>query len=166
MKASDLPVRVRAAGYLGARDFDYFEALEKQVKEWGLEEQFEYVGEVDHQEKLEFLQSIDLFALPTTYPEAKGLSAIEAMASGVAILLPDHGSFPELIEATGGGLLFEAGSAEALATEIRALLATPTERSQLAARGHQATFKSLDRLHDGAGYHRPVPILVAAFSVR
>jgi glycosyltransferase involved in cell wall biosynthesis len=43
--------------------------------------------------------------VPTSYREPKGLYVLEALANGVPVVQPKHGSFPELIEATGGGLL-------------------------------------------------------------
>ena len=49
--------------------------------------------------------TIDVLSVPTTYREPKGLYVLEALANGVPVVQPRHGSFPELIEATGGGLL-------------------------------------------------------------
>ena len=60
-----------------------------------------------HADKVRFLQSIDVLSVPTTYREPKGLYVLEAWANGVPVVQPRHGSFPELIEATGGGLLVE-----------------------------------------------------------
>ena len=61
----------------------------------------------DHADKVRFLQSLDVLSVPTTYREPKGLYVLEALANGVPVVQPRHGSFPELIEATGGGLLVE-----------------------------------------------------------
>ena len=46
-----------------------------------------------------------MLSVPTTYKEPKGLYVLEALANGIPVVQPRHGSFPELIEATGGGLL-------------------------------------------------------------
>ena len=54
---------------------------------------------------MRFLQGLDVLSVPTTYREPKGLYVLEALANGVPVVQPRHGSFPELIEATGGGLL-------------------------------------------------------------
>ena len=59
--------------------------------------------------KIAFLQSLDLFCLPTVYRESKGLSVFEAWANGVPAVLPAHGAFPEMVADTGGGLLCEPG---------------------------------------------------------
>jgi glycosyltransferase involved in cell wall biosynthesis len=140
----DTTLRVRAAGYLGTRDHSYFATLQRQVSDWGLQDRFEYVGEIDREQKLNFLRSLHCFALPTIYPEAKGLSALEAMASGVPTILPDHGSFPEMITATSGGVLFEALSADALAKAIRALVDDPQRRTDLSKAGHAAVHRDFD----------------------
>ena len=51
-----------------------------------------------------FFESIDVLSVPTTYREPKGLYFLEAWANGVPVVQPRHGTFPELIEETGGGL--------------------------------------------------------------
>ena len=56
---------------------------------------------------MRFFQSIDVLSVPTTYREPKGLYILEAWANGVPVVQPRHGTFPELIEQTGGGLLVE-----------------------------------------------------------
>ena len=78
-----------------------------------------FLGEVDRSGKQKFLNSIDILSVPTIYEEPKGLYALEALAHGVPIVQPRHGSFPEMIEATGGGLLVEPHSAAALAERER-----------------------------------------------
>ncbi len=134
-------LRLAAAGYLGARDRPYLESIRERIAAWGLEERFEYVGEVDLAGKIRFLGSIDVFSVPTTYREAKGISALEAMANGVPVVLPRHGSFPEMIEATGGGLLVEPDSPESLAEGIAALLGDAGRRAELGRRGREAVHR-------------------------
>jgi glycosyltransferase involved in cell wall biosynthesis len=115
-------LRLRVAGYLGPKDREYFAKLQQRVAELGLAGRFDHVGEVDLAGKVSFLRSLDLLAVPTVYREPKGLFALEAMANGVPVVLPRHGSFPEVLEETGGGLLVEPASAESLAAGLRALL--------------------------------------------
>jgi glycosyltransferase involved in cell wall biosynthesis len=121
-------VELHAAGYLGPADREYFEGQVKRLEAAGLGERFRYHGEVDLAGKHTFLQSLDLFSVPTVYHEAKGISILEAMAAGVAVVQPAHGSFPEIIEATGGGVLVEPESTPALADALASLLADPDRR--------------------------------------
>ncbi len=138
-RRDDLPPFVlRAAGYLGAADRPYFETLQKRIAAGPLAERFEYVGEPDRPEKIAFLQSLDVFSVPTVYREAKGLSILEAMANGVPVVLPDHGSFSEMVADTGGGLLCQPHDAEDLADKLAKLLRDPIGAAQLGMAGQRA----------------------------
>lgn len=137
--AAQMPsVRLRVAGYLGARDRAYLQDLEARIADWGLAGAYEHVGEVDREGKLRFLQSLDVLSVPTVYRDPKGLSVLEALASGVPVVQPRHGAFPEMIEATGGGLLVEPESPEDLARGIGSLLRDPALRRELGERGREA----------------------------
>ncbi len=126
IERADLPsCELRAAGYLGRGEEAYYAQLRQRVRRSGLDRRFHYLGEVDRQAKIDFLTSVDVFCLPTVYPESKGLPALEASASGVPLVLPDHGSFPELIESTGGGILFRPLDPEALAEALARLIHDP-----------------------------------------
>ena len=105
---------------------------------WGLAPDVEHVETPDHAAKVRFYQSIDVLSVPTTYHEPKGLYVLEAMACGVPVVQPRHGSFPELLEATGGGLLVNPGDPADLARALGRLLDNPGERATLAHRGRQA----------------------------
>ncbi|MDE2690608.1 MAG: glycosyltransferase family 4 protein [Acidobacteriota bacterium] len=128
-------VRFRAAGYLGGRDRKYFEEQRRRIADWGLEAHFDWLGEVSREEKIELLCSLHALVLPTVYREAKGLPALEAMANGVPVLLPDHGSFPEMLERTGGGVLVPAGDPAALADAVEQLAQDAERRSHLGRSG-------------------------------
>jgi glycosyltransferase involved in cell wall biosynthesis len=93
---------------------------------------------VDRQEKLDFLRSIDLFAVPTIYRDPKGLPVLEALANGVPVVQPDHGAFPELIQATKGGLLHKPEDAVDLAEKLATLLANASWRQELGQNGKTA----------------------------
>jgi len=118
-------VRLLAAGYLGDADRPYLDTVARQLAERGMSERFEYVGELDRTEKIAFLQSLDVMSVPTVYRESKGLSILEAWANGVPTVLPAHGTFPELTEQTGGGLLCEPGNPTSLAESLKRILVDP-----------------------------------------
>ncbi len=131
-------LRLRVAGWLGQRDRPYLDGIMDQVREWGLEGVVDYRGEVDRQGKIDFLSSLHVLSVPTTYRDPKGRFVLEALASGVPVVQPRHGAFPEMIEATGGGLLVEPDSADALATGLRSLMDDPARRMELGRRGREA----------------------------
>ena len=71
----------------------------------------------------------------TVFPEAKGLPALEALACGVPVVVPRHGAFPELVQATGGGLLHEPGQSGDLAEKLAQLLGSEDQRRRLGSQG-------------------------------
>src|SRR6185436_16667686 len=60
---------------------------------------------------------------------------LEALAQGVPVVQPRHGAFPEMIEATGGGLLVEPDSPEDLARGLETLLGNSDLRRELGQHG-------------------------------
>jgi glycosyltransferase involved in cell wall biosynthesis len=60
-------------------------------------------------------------------------------------VLPAHGTFPELVADTGGGLLSTPGDPADLAAKIKQLLMQESLRESLGQRGYQAVH---DRYHD------------------
>jgi len=131
-------VRLHVAGYLGKRDEEYFAGVRARIDELGLNEVFDHAGEVDRAGKLAFLQGLDVLSVPTPYKDPKGLFVLEALANGVPVVQPAHGAFPEMIAATGGGLLSEPGSIESLADRLDALRTDPARRLALGRAGAEA----------------------------
>ncbi len=132
------PLRLRMAGYKSPADEPYFESLVRRVAACGLADRFAYLGEPDRAGKITFLQSLDVMALPTVYPESKGLSALEALANGVPLVAARHGVFPELIQHTGGGLLCDANHPADLAAKLRQFIVDPALVGELGRRGREA----------------------------
>jgi glycosyltransferase involved in cell wall biosynthesis len=135
------PCRLRASGWLGANNQDYFNDLQKRLQEWGLAGDCEHVETPDHADKVRFLQSLDLLSVPTTYREPKGLYVLEALANGVPVVQPRHGSFPELLKATGGGVLVEPNDPHDLARALRELLDDRARREELGRKGREVVHR-------------------------
>ncbi len=132
------PWEIQAAGYLGPQHQTYLQEQIDHAQKHGWGDRFCYLGELNHSAKLQFLSSLDLFSVPTTYREPKGLYLLEAQACGVPAVQPDHGSFPELLEATQGGVLFPANNAAALADQLEQLLKDASRRQHLGSLAFQA----------------------------
>lgn len=137
----ELDFSLKAAGYLGKADRPYLRKLLKENESGPLAGRFEYVGELDRDAKLRFLRSADVFSTPTVYRESKGLPAIEALANGVPVVLPHHGAFPELVDKTGGGVLFPPGDTSALALQLGRLLGDPALARRMGEIGREAILR-------------------------
>jgi glycosyltransferase involved in cell wall biosynthesis len=134
VRAEHPQVKLVAGGYLGSRDAAYFEQVRRDARDLG--EAFEYIGSpAEQSEKVTFLQSLDVLSVPAPYQEPKGIYVLEALACGVPVVQPAHGAYPEMIAATEGGLLFRPGDTDDLAAKLSGLIANPTQRAELVARG-------------------------------
>jgi glycosyltransferase involved in cell wall biosynthesis len=138
-------VRLRVAGYLGERDRVYYDGLVAQIEAWGLIESIDLVGEIDRDDKIDFLHSVHVLSVPTVYREPKGLFVLEALANGVPVVQPAHGSFPEMLDELGGGVLFEPGDSAGLADAFEGLM---NDRAGLERLGEQGRRKMLDGRDD------------------
>jgi glycosyltransferase involved in cell wall biosynthesis len=129
-----------AAGATVAAERGYVAECEGLATSLGVADRYRWLGQVDRAGKLALLQSIDVFAMPTAHPEAKGLPVIEAMAAGVPVVAPDHGTFPELLQggqaSEAAGLLHRPGDPADLARVIGEVLADPARAAALGVRGH------------------------------
>lgn len=127
--------RLEVAGYLPPEHRIYLQGIEQQMKAWGLEDEFHYHGSLDREQKIKFLQSLSVLSVPAPYHDPKGLFLLEAMANGVPVVQPRHGAFTEIIEKTGGGLLFEPDNAESLAEGLMKIYSDSALAFEMGASG-------------------------------
>jgi len=136
--------RLVAAGYLAPEHQPYLDEIRRKMREWGLEQEFEYRGEVDRAQKTAFLQSIDVFSVPATYEEPKGMFLLEALANGIPVVQPKRGAFPEIVNKTGGGVIVPAGDPAALADACLDLWRNPEKAFALGRAGAEGVREHYD----------------------
>lgn len=102
----------------------------------------------DRADRVEFLMGITLLSVPVLGGEAFGSFQLEAMAAGVPVVQPALGGFPEIIEKTGGGILYSPNTAEALAQSIDSILTDREKTRRLGAAGRDAVLRyyTIDRM--------------------
>ncbi len=129
------PSRLRAAGFCGPDQHAYLDNVRRSLRAEGLEDEFDYAGSPDRSGKFAFLRELDVFSVPSPYREPKGLYLLEAMAAGVPVVAPAHGALPDLIHATGGGLVATSAEPAAIADALFELWMDPTRAADLGRRG-------------------------------
>jgi glycosyltransferase involved in cell wall biosynthesis len=141
-------LKLRVGGGCGPSDKSFVAQLRQQLSAVGYLEDVSFHPNVTRAEKIAFLRSLNVFSVPAVYGEAFGLYVLEAWAAGVPVVQPRAASFPELIEATGGGLLVEPQNPEALAEAIERLLLDPQRARAMGEAGRSAVTReySHDRM--------------------
>ncbi len=135
--------RLRCAGSMTAGDALYVESLKASLRAAGCEDAVSWQPNVTREEKAAFLASLTVFSVPATYSEAFGQYLIEAMAAGIPVVQPRASAFPEIIESSGGGVLFPLGKTDAesawnLASALESLLRDPARARALGESGRAA----------------------------
>lgn len=125
------PPRLQAAGWLPKDPPDYLTGQIAKIEQAGLAEHFQHAGSPERDGKLDFLRRTDVFCVPARFVEPKGLYVLEAMAAGLPIVGPDHGAFPHLLGASGGGRLHRPGDAAHLAEVLESLALDASARHSL-----------------------------------
>ncbi|HEY3039464.1 MAG TPA: glycosyltransferase family 4 protein [Pyrinomonadaceae bacterium] len=144
--------RLEAAGYLAPEHKTYLSSIEQEMKQAGLDDEFHYRGVLDREEKIGFLQTLDVLSVPATYDEPKGMFLLEAMACGVPVVQPRRGGFTEIVETTAGGELVDPDDPESLAAGILRIERDPALAQKLGQNGFDNVRKyySVARMADQA----------------
>jgi glycosyltransferase involved in cell wall biosynthesis len=139
------PMRLEAAGFMSAAHQSYLAEVKQTLDTAGVGHEFTYHGAVDRARKIDFLRTLSVLSVPTPYDEPKGVFLLEAMATGVPVVQPRRGSFTEVVQNTGGGILVAPDDSQALADGLYQLWQEPERRHSLGA----AAF-------DGVRRHYPI----------
>ncbi len=101
-KETGLPLKI-AGKMQDLEEKDYF----RELVEPHLDQQIEYLGEVNHGEKVELLQHARVTLFPIEWEEPFGLVPIESMACGTPVLATRYGAVPEVITNGVGGIIVD-----------------------------------------------------------
>jgi len=141
-------VKLAIAGTLPTENRSFLEQQKTKISNLGLTDFVEIKTDLSRSEKICFLKGLSLFCVPARLPEAFGLYVIETMAAGVPVVLPDHGSFPEIIRETKAGVLYSTEKSDGLANALSTMLGDTVLAKQFGEQGRAAVHQkySNDRL--------------------
>lgn len=133
-------VLLRACARLGDRPFalffagafsdaDYERELQALVPACGLSNRVFFLGFVPGASRL--MAQADICAVPSVVPEALGLTVVEAMQAGCAVVTTDNGAQPEYLDDGISGLLVPPGDEQRLSEALARLLDDPALRKRL-----------------------------------
>jgi glycosyltransferase involved in cell wall biosynthesis len=94
----------------------------------------EFIGEINEQQKVDFLGGAKALLMPIDWPEPFGLVMIEAMACGTPVIAINRGSVPEVIDEGISGFIVEDEISAIAAVERLDQLDRAVVRRQFEAR--------------------------------
>ncbi|MBN1819759.1 MAG: glycosyltransferase family 4 protein [Prolixibacteraceae bacterium] len=116
-------------------DTKYIRELKKRIKRNRLEPHVEFYPEFEGEGRHDFFKKVSVVSVPVRNGEAFGMYLLESMASGVPVVQPALGAFPEIIEKSKGGIIYKKNTPEDLAKAWSDLL---NNKKQLAELSRQA----------------------------
>lgn len=108
-------------GYTGT-DKQFISQQIKKIREQKLEKSVKIYPEFQGDKKLEFFNDVDVISVPVRKYDGYGLYILEANAAGIPVVQPATGAFPEIIERTGGGIVYSPDTVVDLASSLYKLL--------------------------------------------
>lgn len=143
-------LRLMFTGGSTAYDVSFLSRVMGKVKNAGLSELVSISPSFQRVDRLRFLSQLSVLSVPVLQGEAFGTFQIEAMAAGVPVVQPALGAFPEVVNATGGGITYSPNTPSALADALASLLDNPDRAEALGRRGQKSVKRmySLERMID------------------
>jgi glycosyltransferase involved in cell wall biosynthesis len=131
-------LKLKVTGGMTGDDRPFLDRQMKKLEKNNLQGDIEIQHEFTTDDLKDFFKSLSVLSVPVLKGEAFGLYQVEALASGVPLVQPDLGAFPEIIKASGGGVIYSPNTAEALAGKLKEVLSDPEKLVEMSIAGRKA----------------------------
>jgi glycosyltransferase involved in cell wall biosynthesis len=124
-------------------DSQFLKRIRKKIRVAGLKDFVEFHEDFEEAGRKDFFRKVSVVSVPVLNGEAFGLYLLESMASGVAVVQPALGAFPEIVGETCGGIVYGPNEPQALSDAFAGILKHPEQlngMSEAAISGIQQHF--------------------------
>jgi glycosyltransferase involved in cell wall biosynthesis len=143
-KGEKLPgLTLHVSGGFTGSDKSFISEQITKIKANGLKSFIRIYPEFQGNSKEEFFSSIDIMSVPVRKHDGYGLYILEANASGIPVVQPDTGAFPEIIEKTKGGIIYSPDTIQELSAALEKLFDNHNLRIRLGEMGRENVLKEL-----------------------
>ncbi|MEI8048479.1 MAG: glycosyltransferase family 4 protein [Bacteroidota bacterium] len=137
-------LKLKATGGMTGDDTRFINKQINKLKQRNIDGDFEIQADFTLNGLRGFFKSVTVLSVPVLKGEAFGLYQLEALASGVPLVQPELGAFPEIISASGGGVTYKPNTASALAEKLAEVLSDPTKLESMSLAGRKAVEEHFD----------------------
>lgn len=129
-----------------------FEAeLREKIRQHGLTDRIHFLGEQSRDRMPAIMRALSLLVASPRY-EGYGMTPLEAMASGVAVVATDTGVYRSIIEPGKTGYVVEIGDNEALTQAIASITQHPERLHRMGTDAREAAVRQLSLEQEIRGY--------------
>ncbi len=141
-------LRLHLTGGYSSDDKPFVNRLMKKISKHGFARDVRIFKDFCKESRIKFLKSLTLLSVPVPAGEAFGAYQVEALAAGVPIVQPNVGCYPEFIEMTKGGIIYEPNTGKKLASAIASLLSDQEKVRKLGDQGRRVVLEqfSMDQM--------------------
>lgn len=134
-------LRLLATGGLAQYDKPFIRQQEEKLRLAGLSSYVEIIKGFNEGAKQRLFAETTILAVPSLRKEAFGMYLLEAFASGIPVIQPNYGAYPEIVSTIAGGLLYEPNNANQLAETIHRLITDNELYTTFQCNCNQLTYK-------------------------
>ncbi len=131
---------ILTGGYTGD-DNSYLKSLKRKIRDELLEQDVEFRDQFEGAARKEFFDKICVLSVPVRHGEAFGIYLTEAMASGIPVVQPSLGAFPEIINESGGGITYKKNTPASLALALESVLRDKEKLRNLSRVGRESIIR-------------------------
>jgi glycosyltransferase involved in cell wall biosynthesis len=140
-------LKLHLTGGYSSDDKTFLNGQMKKMAEHGFEDDVTLFDDFSKISRIVFLKSLTLLSVPVPTGEAFGAYQVEALAAGVPVVQPNVGCYPEFVEKTQGGLIYEPNTGEKLASAMASLLSDPDKLRRLGDQGRRVVQETFSMDH-------------------
>ncbi len=137
-------VKLQITGGKTADDLRFVKELKTRLNSAGLAGKVMWDEEFGGEERQIFFDSVRIISVPVLNGEAFGLYLLEAMASGIPVVQPALGAFPEVVNLSGGGIVYSPNDPAHLAEALGSVILNTEKLNELSVAALSGVKKHFD----------------------
>lgn len=136
-------LRLKIAGGMSAADEKFVASIRRRLRRAGVAEHVDWLDDFDRSDKREYLPALTALCVPDRGEPASAVFVAESLVAGVPVVLPERGVLPELVELTGGGVMYDPDTADGLHDALNGMLSDPARAHRMGMEGRAAAMETL-----------------------
>ena len=130
--------RLKVTGGKTSDDKRFIKKQLKKLEKNNILEDVEFIENFKQENMNDFFKGLTVLSVPVLKGEAFGMYQLESLASGIPIVQPEIGAFPEIVKNTQGGVLFDPNYSRTLASKLEEVLSNTEALHIMSINGRKA----------------------------